>query len=130
MANQVQKNFNNGSDPQQMLAMDPSTRRDLAQLTSSEKQLVELRKQILNSQNSTYGHHGGQLNFNMQGTTSTDELLQNFERDQNGSLGAFAVGLGGNNTLQIAQNGITSGSIAGAKVSNLQQTVKIIDLTR
>ena len=74
MANQVQKNFNNGPDPQQMLAMDSSTRRDPTQLSTSEKQLIELRKQILNSQNSVYGPHG-QINFNMQGTGLTDELL-------------------------------------------------------
>jgi len=48
MANRIRKNPNDQkSDPQQRLAMDSSMKRDPTMLTDSEKQLIELRKQIL-----------------------------------------------------------------------------------
>ena len=48
MANRIRKNPNDQkSDPQQRLAMDSSMKRENTMPTDSEKQLIELRKQIL-----------------------------------------------------------------------------------
>ena len=48
MANRIRKNPNDQKlDPQQRLAMDSSMKRENTMPTDSEKQLIELRKQIL-----------------------------------------------------------------------------------